>query len=188
MSDKLSASTLVEARPIIEAFRARDLARDIENDAERVYRASNDDRELRYTLNRARSQTRAANEQLDKLKDAEAGNLAASRGWRVAARSIQVSQLIAGSMTYDHWRFGYRDAEDKDHVIDHAEYFMRSKPGKTSQQSCRYPAAILSHTYGEWERCVEFADIHGLDLERLPYSWYYPGAAIAALFIARAVL
>jgi len=167
---------------ISDARQAISAAVKAERVAEQTYRESGDNMDLRRARNRAQSTTRFYWDELQKLQDAECALFAVSRGWRIGSRQIHVGQLIAGSMNYDHLRFGHRDAEDKDHVIDHAEYFMRSPPGKTSQQSCRYPAAILSHTYGDWEPCVEFAQRYGLGLERLPYSWYYPGHCIAALF------
>jgi hypothetical protein len=99
---------------------------------------------------------------------------AAQRGWRVYKGGqgwIYTNQLIAGRMVHR-----YRDVEFRHHVIDHRECFM-----------CRrYPVAILTHTYGPYEHCEEFAQEYGLNLERLPWSWYYPGATIAALFTRKA--
>ena len=81
-----------------------------------------------------------------------------------------------------------RDVADHNHVIDHRDCFVRSPPGKTSKQSCRYPVAILTHTYGPYENCEAFAREHDLNIERLAWSWYYPGSTIAALFTTKAVI
>jgi len=185
----MSDTALAEPRPFVEAHKAIGFAANVERDAERAYRAATENRELRRELWNAQSARRAAREQLYKLQAAERDRFAASREWRVYKGRqgwIYTEQLIAGRMIYGDR--GYPGDVEGSDVIDHRECFMRSPPGKTSQQSCRYPVAILSHTYGEWEPCVEFARRYDLSVERLPYSWYYPGNCIAALFLTRAVL
>jgi hypothetical protein len=110
---------------------------------------------------------RAAGGTRDTWKKAELERFAQSRGWRVNNSGFYTNQLIAGRMLWEP-----HDVDGSSDVIDHRECFMLN----------RKPVAILSHTYGPWERCVVFALRHDLILERLPYSWYYPGRATAALF------
>ena len=174
-------------RQIIEARSAIDDLVHVEREAQACVNSPNDF-EQRQLVRRIQSAQRAAWEHLYTLQEIERDKFAASRGWRVYKRDyIYTDQLIAGHMTYG--GYGYpRDVDGSSRIIDHRECFVRCPPGKTSHQSCRYPAAILSHTYGDWEPCVEFARRHNLDLERLPYSWYYPGQCIAALFITKAEL
>jgi hypothetical protein len=170
-----------------EAHSAINALVDAERDAEQAHRAAPENFELSHLLRRIQSARRSAWEHLHTLQAAEREKFAVSRGWRVyngRQGHVYTDQLIAGRMTYG--AYGYpRDVPDSD-VIDHRECFVRSPPGKTSQQSYRYPVAILSHTYGEWGPCVEFARKYNLNLERLPYSWYYPQQCIAALFITKA--
>jgi hypothetical protein len=179
----------LEERQIREARSAIDALADAERDAQACVTSPNDS-ELRQLVRRLRLAQHGAWEHLHTLQEIERDTFAASRGWRVYKGSqghIFTDQLIAGSMTYG--GYGYpRDVDGSTRIIDHRECFVRCPPGKTSHQSCRYPVAILSHTYGDWEPCVEFARNHNLSVERLPYSWYYPGQCIAALFITKAEL
>jgi hypothetical protein len=110
---------------------------------------------------------RTANK-LGQLQHRRVTAFAHSRGWKVYQGRrgwITVRQLVAGRWDHD-WGCSHMS------VIDHRECFTFN----------RHPVAILSHTYESWERCVKFAEEHRLIVEQLPYSWYYPGAAIAALF------
>lgn len=118
---------------------------------------------------------------LEELQRIEAENFADSRGWRVynGRGWIWADQLAAGKMIHP-W---HHSEDDRNDVIDHRECFVGWREGvKRTPQACRVPMAILSHTYGSWEPCVEYANRRGLNVERLPWSWYYPGACIAALF------
>jgi hypothetical protein len=44
------------------------------------------------------------------------------------------------------------------------------------------PVAILSHSYTSSEVCTAFARLHGLTVEVLPDSAYYPGHTLAVLY------
>lgn len=61
-------------------------------------------------------------------------------------------------------------------VVHHAEFF-------DGPDGCE--AAVLTHTYATVEEIEQYATTHNFDLEVLPYSWYAPGIAIAALFTPR---
>jgi len=99
-------------------------------------------------------------------KQAELERFAQSRGWKVYQRDWMLNQLQAGRMIAP-------NCEDEDmRVLDHRECFILN----------RKPSAILAHTYAPWEDCVAFAHQNRLLVERLPYSWYSPGCATAALF------
>ncbi len=101
----------------------------------------------------------------DKLRHAAGERLARERGWRLSANGFEPGRLRAGRrVKLAEVRYG--------DVLDHCEYFSWN----------RQPVAILSHTYKAWTRCEAFAAQHGLTVERLPYSWYFPGRSLAALF------
>jgi len=122
--------------------------------------------------------SRRARDHLAELQRLERDKFARARGWRVSSRNIYTAQLLAGTLS----RGGYRD----DCAIEHRESFVgwRDDSPRTPQ-ACRYPKAILSHTHDTWESCVHSAEKCGLSVERLPYSWYWPGGCIAALFTRR---
>jgi hypothetical protein len=105
-------------------------------------------------------------QKLERVRAAQRKEFAQSRGWSIYRRSFNIEQLRIGRITSP-WQCGHDYP-----VIDHEEQFVLN----------RRPVAILSHTYGTWEQCVEFAQKHGVAVERLPYSWYFPFNAIAALF------
>ncbi|MGA8610301.1 MAG: hypothetical protein WB760_01020 [Xanthobacteraceae bacterium] len=97
------------------------------------------------------------NRRVAKLREARhvaAQELAASRGWHLTNRRLRPLPL-------------------KYPVVDHAEFFLTSD-GE--------PAAVLTHSYAPWLAIRRFASEHGLAVERLDWSWHYPGGCIAALF------
>jgi len=111
--------------------------------------------------------TGPATVELKRVRTAQRNAFARSRGWKVAD-PFTVAQLKAGRMTGPRWDgVGISGRE-----IDHPDYFTIG----------RKPAAILSHSYGPWEDSAQFARDEGLNVEQLPYSWYYPLNAHAALF------
>ena len=96
---------------------------------------------------------------------------AESRGWTIG-KHFTLRMLRAGSpgRTRDDYL-----GESLHPVIDHAEYFrLPRRPWR--------PAAILSHTYAPPAQIVTFAAEHGLAVEFLDASWYYPGATMAVVF------
>ncbi len=195
--EKLTGHVLKNARPIIDAHEAVSRAANAQRLLETAVKNYAERPDVKSALRRSRSATRAAWEHLYKLQDEACAQFAASRGWRVykgAQVWISTGQLAAGRMTqgkrclYSGGYPGDIPTPTGTRVLDHRQGFVRTPAGKTSQQSCRYPVAILSHTYGPWEDCVEYAEHCGLDIERLPHSWYYPEEAIAALFITKATL
>ena len=98
---------------------------------------------------------------------------AVSRGWTIG-KHFTLRMLRAGSP--GRTRADYY-GESLHPVIDHAEYFrLPRRPWR--------PTAILSHTYAPPAQIVTFAAEHGLAVEFLDASWYYPGATMAVVFTA----
>lgn len=176
----------VAERAIREAHQAIDDAARIERAVRQAHQCGPDDKRLE--IYHAQSKCQAEADRLYELQRAECEKFARARGWRLYKGRqgwIYTEQLLAGRM-FGGGRYGPRDLSDPDSVIDHRECFVTWRgDGPRTPQSCRYPVAILSHTYGPWEPCVEYARMHGLNVERLPYSWYYPGQCIAVLFTRR---
>jgi hypothetical protein len=111
------------------------------------------------------SEGRAHNE-LVRLRNVEREKLAAERGWTIS-RYFTLQELKEGRRARRGLPY---DIEGL--ILKHPDFF------KLGQQ----PIAIVSHTYAPWEKCVEFAQDHRLDAEKLDFSWYYPGGTLAVLF------
>jgi hypothetical protein len=107
---------------------------------------------------------------LKQMRAAERARLATERGWIVSRRSFTLQELKDG-------RFARltRLSECERPIIDHPDCFVLD----------RKPAAIVSHMYAPWEQCSEFAQLHGLDAERLYFSWHYPNGTLAVIFTRR---
>jgi hypothetical protein len=103
------------------------------------------------------------------MRTAECEKLAAARGWAVSRRAFTLQELKEGIVRRS------CPPEYEHPIIDHPDCF---KLGLKT-------VAIVSHTYSKWEACTEFAQLHGLNAERLDFSWYYPGGTIAVLFTCR---
>jgi len=95
--------------------------------------------------------------------------LARARGWTVARREFCFEELVTGRRSQrPDWRWRYPE-------IDHPDQFrLPVRP--------YVAAAVLSHSYASRDALLEFARSHGLRVELLPWSWYWPGACTAALF------
>jgi hypothetical protein len=106
----------------------------------------------------------------DTAKKAALKEFAAERGWNISSRWINPEYLRTG-------RGRRPQVNHHAGVIDHAQFFIAN----------RRPAAILTHSYKSWESLVAFATTQGLNIERLPYSWYYPGGCTAALLTPKEV-
>jgi hypothetical protein len=63
-------------------------------------------------------------------------------------------------------------------VVDHAEVYL----------SHRRTVAVLTHSYATREQIEGYAAEHGLAVEYLPWSWYYPGGCIAAVLTPGAIV
>ena len=102
---------------------------------------------------------------------------AESRGWTIG-KHFTLRMLRAGSP--GRTRADYY-GESLHPVIDHAEYFrLPRRPWR--------PGAILSHTYAPPAQILTFAAEHGLAVEFLDASWYFPGATTAVVFTAGVTL
>ena len=102
---------------------------------------------------------------------------AVSRGWTIG-KHFTLRMLRAGSpgRTRDDY-YG----ESLHPVIDHAEYFrLPRRPWR--------PVATISHTYAPPAQILTFAAEHGLAVEFLDASWYYPGATMSVVFTAGVTL
>jgi len=137
----------------------------------REYSRAHEEKDLhtRYAIRRRYHQDLEA---LAQMRATERSRLATERGWHVSRRTFTAKELIDGRIAIRH-----RHGESAGPVIDHPDCFVLDHK----------PAAIVSHTYAPWEKCVEFAQELGLDAERLEFSWYYPGGTIAVLFTRRVV-
>lgn len=101
---------------------------------------------------------------------------AESRGWIVGKHGFSLRQLLTA--THGRSWYDYR-GESWHPEIDHPEFYrLPRRPWR--------PAAILSHSYAPPAQIVTFAAEHGLAVEFLDASWYYPGATTAVVFTARA--
>jgi hypothetical protein len=128
---------------------------------------------LFYASGPERWRLRREYEQALAVTDAERDRLrkvfASARGWLISKRPFSLEQLRTG-------RMGRRSILERgvwDPAVDHCEYYLW--PDKT-------PAALVSHAYVEWERCVAFARKEQLDVAQLPDSWHCPGGALAIVF------
>jgi hypothetical protein len=106
-----------------------------------------------------------------KAATAQAEHLAAARGWRICKKHFNLEQLIEASRNP---KWGEPRHDNHYPEIDHAYYFR--------MPSSFIPVAILSHSYTSSEVCTAFARLHGLTVEVLPDSAYYPGHTLAVLY------
>jgi hypothetical protein len=102
-------------------------------------------------------------------------SFAVDHGWSISERGFTLEMLRqargARCVSSD-----WEGDQHSDGVLDHCEYFSAG-PRKNSK-----PQALLTHTYVEWVKVLEFATEHGLAVQALPGSWYFPGGCIAAVF------
>lgn len=95
---------------------------------------------------------------------------ALERGWRLG-KAFTVEQLRDGRA---HWR-----PEDKcwfdGHHCKHTAHFWNE----------RTPVAITASVYCDLADCQAFAEKHGLQVEQLAESWYWPGHCLAVVYAAR---
>jgi hypothetical protein len=96
----------------------------------------------------------SAQTELTQAQQAARAEFANARTWRISKRWLAQVPL-------------------KYPVVDHAEFFL-TNDGE--------PAALLTHSYAPWAAIRRFASEHGLSVERLDWSWHYPGGCIAAVF------
>jgi hypothetical protein len=103
-----------------------------------------------------------------------------SRGW-VERRCFTVASLIRGH--YAAPRYNILDIESSyprvpgATLFDHNYYFRQG----------RKPVAIVTHPYSyPTSEHTDWAREHGLQLEILPNSWYYPGVTTAVCVTRRA--
>jgi hypothetical protein len=86
------------------------------------------------------------------------------RGWRIAPHAFRDVDLRTWHVTRD----GLFPL-----IIDHATWYR--------DRCSRRPAAILSHTYTPLPTIVTYAAQVRLDVEVLPFSWYFPHVTIAII-------
>lgn len=119
---------------------------------------------------------------------------AAQRGWKVTEKRFYIAPLITGrAQDYQQWndhQRGHRsrstDPHDPvvppgfkaiDELVDHMDCFRMPR-------SPYRPVALLSHSYEtDRDQHLAAAKRHGLAVEFLDWSWYYPERCIAALYI-----
>lgn len=97
----------------------------------------------------------AAGRRLSAAQDRARQEFAAERGWKVSRRPAPI-----------------RPPE-----CDHAELYQR--PGE------RTPRVLVTHSHATIQRLAEYAAQNGYRMEVLPWSWYAPGVATAAVFVPR---
>jgi len=114
----------------------------------------------RVALDRAKNgyEEHLAWEHMFELRRQARAEFALERGWRSYPRTLDLRQLKAGR-----W-LRFDDLESHYPELDHADGFVSvdSRRGK--------PAALVSHSYADFEKCVAFADRHGLNAELLSWS------------------
>ncbi len=132
----------------------------------REYFRSRDENDphTRYAIHRRYRQDLEA---LGQMRAAERARLAQEREWTVSRRVFTARDLIDGRILTR-----TPSGETAGPVIDHPDCFVIG----------RKPVAMVSHTYSTWEKCVEFSQANGLQVERLEFSWYYPGGTLPVLF------
>jgi hypothetical protein len=106
---------------------------------------------------------------LEAARNSDRAAFERARGWKFC-KWFSLRQLKVGSPRR---KFGERF--DGCLEIDHSEYLRFG----------RRPIAILSHSYATWETLQAFAEKHGLDVEPLSASWYYPSGTQAVVFTVR---
>jgi hypothetical protein len=108
---------------------------------------------------------RVASRKLEAAREAARDAFAAKRGWRWTkswTKWFSLDQLREGRAR----RSASDRLPDEHSALDHPEYLWA---GDT-------PIGIVSHSYATWQRCAEFADSEGLNIELLSGSWYRPPA------------
>jgi len=122
---------------------------------------------------------RVAHKELRAAQAAMRGAFAAQRGWEYSEHAFTLDQLRRGSTQR-------RRGDDYAFLrppMDHVERFRLAK-------GLWRPAAVLSHEYGPFEsgKATALAKEYGLTATLLPNSWYWPGRAIAVLYMGRSSL
>jgi len=113
-------------------------------------------------------------------------DFASERHWIVARTEFSLGQLVEGrpgrNLDSDYWytRLIINDRHQYfgHDLIDHCEYFRQPKRPYR-------PAALLTHCYSTRETMAQEADTAGLNIEFLPWSWYYVDNCTAALLTRR---
>lgn len=125
--------------------------------------------------------------------------LAAARGWKVAERRFTFDELATGrraSVDGSDYSFDAAviesggsgiierrvpDMRDLHGLLDHEEHF---RAPRAQYARAGEPAGILTHSYRDDDLTpfVALADRAGLTVEFLPWSWYFPGYCVTALF------
>tara|TARA_R110000751_G_C13610815_1_gene463398 strand:- start:285 stop:743 length:459 start_codon:yes stop_codon:yes gene_type:complete len=96
-------------------------------------------------------------------------DFATERNWIVAKTDFLLEQLKDSKPR----RYAHRRS-----FIDHAEYLRcPDRPYR--------PVAIITHSYEKLEDMAEEADIAGVDIEILPWSWYLVDRCVAAIVTSR---
>jgi hypothetical protein len=139
---------------------------------------SKDRPELRSDPDRRRAvrvENRQLTDELDGIQHRLRDEFMAVRGWRTARSRFGFDELATGRRP-EHGPFRRQLIQPDFRLINHPERF------REPQRPFR-PVAILTHSSNTNRHPFnELAAATGLTVEFLPWSWYYPGSCIAALF------
>lgn len=108
---------------------------------------------IRTATPEARRKFQEARDCLNSAQEQARKEFADARGWKVSKKTARIDQP----------------------EVDHAELFIL--PGE------RIPRVMVTHSYASRQQLAEYAARNGYRVEFLPWSWYWPPKALAAVFI-----